>query len=770
METPKVTNSPLSGRGCLAAVIGGAALVVLAVIIGVAVALAGIPKAADRILPGMSPILVNITLPLNGAAHRLNEPASVYAEAFGSLPIQSLELTIDGVPFNHKVSSSPAGKERMGAVWAWTPVKEGVYTLLVRAVTAKGEGAISRAVRLNVLPDDKMTGAAPNPEDIQSPTAPDLTSIASEVAGAAEITPEAPPPGFNDQGEYIPPPPPEEEGNQPAPQEPPQPPGNSIIPVDMSTWLQNSLKKVIPIFPPAAPGLSGWDDACTGVVVAKDKADNEAGFFLYRLGPNDTDFTRIVTIDAKQGKGFFSYHDVGLAKGDYTYYLASFTVGGESPSNVVTIHITDAQCANAEPPELNPASIPIDPGQPVDKMYCYGSANGLPWVRLPTLQDTFLEPVNGKFDLGPYWKLIPQPIPVPSEVTLNMECWGWNGSTLIYLGAASQKFFNFAEGAFKYKLELDSNKMAEAAEKLLQVPAFLPAPYNVHFASNAQECKTHYVDPGQAYQVCDLAMKAGYMVLLWDWKPTMDMTLEQAKKTNYIIYVNRPPTSKEDILQVNQNGKRMHDFMPDWQGNEQYYYLRAFYHEGNDQIYSAPSDSVGGEMQKINVIYKPNIVKMQLYEAHLSSIPPGATDDKGPYWSNDSSGTNLVAGHRYLNFSSLGKAWWQDWLRLSFSGAHPYDANGHIIKANLVWQKEKSDYVASTWYPCAEVVDGGPMQVNGNKMSADVTAQVRMWQYGTEQAIVIASHRKDLNGIPENTEDTCQSFYKGFRLEVFTVP
>jgi hypothetical protein len=766
METPKQNKSLRLSRGCVITMAAGAGLVVFGLIIAVAIGLASLPSADEQMPSGFKPVLVNITLPVNGANHLLNEPARVYAEAFGDKPIQSLELTIDSLPFNNKVSSSPAGKERMGTVWAWTPNREGTYTLLVRAVVSKGEGGISRAVRMNVLPADKMP--ASNLIAGEGQVTPDLTAMASEIAAMADVTPEPPPPGFNDQGEEIlPPSPSEEEPNQPPPEEPPQQPGNSIIPVDMSIWLQKVGKKLINFYPPAAPGLNGGADQCTGVLLAKDNADTESGFFLYRLEPNETDFKRIVTIDGKQGKGIFAYHDVGLATGDYIYYLASFTAGGESPSEFVTIHVTDAQCAAALPPQFEPESIPIDPGQPVDKMYCYGSASGLPWVRLPTPQDTFIEPVNGKFDLGPYWKLIPQPIPTPNEVTLNMECWGWSGSTLIYLGSTNQTFYNFAEGAFKYKLELDPNKMAGAAQKFMELPAFLPAPYNVHFASSAQECKTHYIDPNQAYQICDLALRAGYMVLLWDWKPTMDMTLAQAMSTNFIIYVNRPPSLNEDILQVNQNGKRMHDFMPDWQGMEQYYYLRAFYHEGNDKIYSAPSDSVGGEMQKVQVIYKPNIIQMELYMArHMAQT----SDNQGPYWTNDSSGKDLKAGHMYRNFSELGQWWWQESLRIAFPGANPYNANGHIVKANLTWEKEKPDYVASAWYPCAEVMDGNPMVVAGNKMTTDVTAQVRMWEYGKEHTIIITNRRKDLSDIAENSEDVCFSYYKSFRLEVFTVP
>lgn len=768
METPKQNNISRTNRGCAIGAAAAGGLVVLVLIIAVIAWLGNLPNAESSLPESLKPVLVNITLPLNGAVQALGEPARVYVEAAGELPIKSMELTINGMPFTNQVSSSPAGRERMGVVWAWTPNKEGEYTLIARAVVSDGRGGVSKAVRLNVLAADKMPAVTPAET---SAATPDVNDIVSQADAMQNVTPEAPPPGYNGQGEFIDPPsPPEEEAN-PLPQEPPQQPGSNNLPSDLVLIGQNWIKKIVPINPPLAPGLSGGADECTGILLVKDKSGDEAGFFLYRMDPLEFSFKRIATIDGKQGQGgLFSYHDPGLASGNYTYYISAFNAAGETDSELVTIHITDDQCAGAiAEPEFGPDSIPINIEQPVEKAYCYGSAEGMPWVRLPPAPETFMEKVNGKYDLAPYWKMIPLPKPMPDKITLHMECWGWSGSTLTYLGSSSTVVLNIDPNTLKQLGQLDLHGIPGSNQQFLEAPALLPAPYNLKFVQKPSQCKEYYSDPTQAYQMCNKALKSGEMVLVWDWVPGKNLTAEQLTHVKFAVYMILPPAVQSTIIDKTAVDKKLYGFTPmygKWVYSEPEYFVRAYYNDGKEEKYSADSNHVSVEEHLMTVVGTKSQIQMELYMARGR---PGL-EDQGPYWTNSTNKPNYYyAGHRFANTGWTGEFWYQGAIRLTFDEPIFDQINGNIYKAQLIWNKAKPNDVSSAWFPCADVVDGQPVPVANNKWGADVTAQVRMWKYGGMQPIIILNRRKDLDSVPEHTVDQCVFYYNDFHLEVYTI-
>jgi hypothetical protein len=344
--------------GC--GVVGGLAVFVL--VVGAVMAAFLIPDANTQMRPSLNPVMVNITLPLDNITQPVNQPVTVYAEAFGDQPITDLELTINGIPFTQKALPFQGGSNIISASWGWTPIKEDTYILLVRAVFPSGEGGISNAVQVNVVPPEQIEmPILPTPDGLTPIIIPDLDQLSAMMTEVQNGTPAAPPTGFDPQGNPINPPSPADDPNPEPPPEPEQQPGDNVISVETALWLQNIFEKVIDIAKPAAPKLDGGANQCDTVLVVTDDTANEAGFFLYRLDPGQPAFSRVATLDGKVGKAVFSYHDPGLASGKYMYYISSFNAGGESASNIISITIDAPGCAAANKPTFEALNIPIPP-------------------------------------------------------------------------------------------------------------------------------------------------------------------------------------------------------------------------------------------------------------------------------------------------------------------------------------------------------------------------------------------------------------------------
>jgi hypothetical protein len=524
----KINNTRGWLIGC--GLVGGLGIFIL--VVGAVMAAFLIPDASTQMPPGINPIFVNLNMPLNGESLPLNQPVSVYAEAFGDQPIDGIELLVDGVLLPGG-SSTPAGANKVIVSWAFTPDKEGMITLVARANAQDGQVGISNAVNVNVVPLEQI----PLPVVQGVSTAPLVISDEADPAEPEGGTPASPPPGFNDQGGVgNPPPPPPQPTSQESPPEPEQQPGDNVISVDYILWLQTIFKKFVDIEKPLKPTLDGGANQCGAVLVVTDNAADEAGFFLYRLDPGKQAFSRVATLDGKAGKAVFSYHDPGLASGKYMYFISSFNAGGESASNIISITIDAPGCAAAKKPTFESLSIPIPPGQPLDKAYCYGSADGMPWVRLPSGQDNFILPVNGKFDLAPYWGLIPLPQQPPPQVTLNMECWGWNGSALVFLGSSSQTI-NGGIGPTQAP-----GPPSPGDEKKPQKP-LIASPYNAAITNDPNVCKDHVFYQSDEAQ-CKETLSFYRNLLVWTWNrygncnpgsEYCDMSYQPKDRFNYFV-------------------------------------------------------------------------------------------------------------------------------------------------------------------------------------------------------------------------------------------
>jgi hypothetical protein len=457
----------------------GIALLALGVVVIGVIASFFIPKTNQQLPPGAFSILVNINLPLNGAELPLNEPVSIYAEAIGDKPVHSLELWVDGTFSPTKMDSSPADKSPLTATWLWTPAEEGVHRLIVRAIGPGGEVINSNVVRISVLPREKITDlqVTPIPPEQLPPNEPPAANTDFQVPEGPTVAP--PPPPF-------------------PPQDPPQ----------------------VPAEPPTgAPGLQGSINQCDATLFIQDNAEDEKGFYLYRFDPTSTTFTRVATLDKHPGTDSFNYLDPSLSLGNHTYYIASFDGSGESPSNLINLNVSSAQCAANGPQSFGLQDAILTTTQTVDKIYCYLSVDQGPWKRIPYGSNKFIYADAKGFDLSKYLGNLISP-PPGGSLTLELECWGWSGDTLVYLGYQKQ---TIDKGPVQL-IGMDFNLIGKLGITGPETVPFttsplIAAPRSLYF-KNYNDCVSFFqsYSPSNPANECKFLNK-GWLLLTWQWNP-----------------------------------------------------------------------------------------------------------------------------------------------------------------------------------------------------------------------------------------------------------
>lgn len=553
------TKTLTIGIGCLVFAVlllfGGAALAFLMLV----------PDVPQQLSPGTPTLIVTVSEPLNGTRVPLNQFTHVSAEALGVKPITALELWIDGTPSETK--SAPAGSTlgQFSAFWTWTPAGEGEHTLLVRAVDADHNTGMSNIVRVTASKDANVVPGAV----IQTKPGDTASSLAQKIKVSPQqiidLNPQVSASGTITPGEMITvpiPTPPPSETPEPQPTAPPEPPGDPNQPPANKGpnkyqvwWNKNILKQFGLIKPAAAPGLAASVGAgkCAIDLYIYDKSDNEDGFFLYRLDPNTFSFMRIATLDAHNGAQPIHYIDPA-ATGKYQYYVSAFNAWGESPSKIVQTGIIEPCGSPQSSLQLENAKMTVK--QPVDQVYCYLQVDDGPWTRIPPDPNTFIKPTKpGEFDVSQYLKSL-TPSPAPVKITLRLECWGWKGDTLIYLGEATETLGQGPVKVISPNWELIGNLLPQM--KPLSGgggggggdPNIAP-PYNVGITTDVQECNARY-DPTW----CGDLISSGVKVLIWDWQPnpcpSQHNCVQDIDGYNvYMIKTGEPPTLLRKIANRN---------------------------------------------------------------------------------------------------------------------------------------------------------------------------------------------------------------------------
>ncbi len=401
-------------------------IVIGVVVLAVAIIVGGIVFFATR-FPGVArqsplnaaPVLVNLTVPLDGAQVPLNESTSVQAQALGDQPIATLELWADGALVQTTKAQKPDQKQ-LFALWGWTPSSEGDHTLVARATDAQ-----HRVVSSNVVQVTASTNAD-STITLNYQAQPGDTS--ASIAQKFGVTPQQ----IVDQNPQV----------DPSGQIPPG--------------------QIVNIPTPVGQKKAG------GAPQSKTRSPTKT--------PTPTP--------------------------THAPPISTPTVSGATLPN---FHFKSAL--------LNVTS-------PMDKAYCYLSINGGEWSRLPPAPDTFAYPSKGVFDVSPFLHSLSIQ-PQQGGATAALDCWGWKGATLVYLGKATQTIspgqtnVQIAGDKFKFVGNLLGSNPIPFGPPPGPIPFIYPA-VNVHDTANPNDCANHTDTPAIAGLLCASAIEQKYLILVWD--------------------------------------------------------------------------------------------------------------------------------------------------------------------------------------------------------------------------------------------------------------
>jgi hypothetical protein len=357
-------------------------------------------QASDAQLPLSSAASqVAISNPANGAELTAFEPVMVNAQAIGPAAYLSVELWINGELASVQAGPS-AGKTPLSATFGWLPKEEGSFSLVARAIDENGQTSTSPAVQVTVLPNEDST---------------------DETAAAFADVPALLPAG---EGGYSPPAGPGA--------------GDSVSPADPDPGNPGNQGNEAP---PAAPELvlESASGSCEADLLIHDLSDNEDGFIVFRQ-LNNGPWQQLTTLAAQSQTQWIELLGVNLVGGQTTFYVSAFNSEGEAQSNLVSISKAPADCTvDLQGPEVQAVlleGISLTNLAPPDQLYCYRSLNDGLWARWPA-SDFFYPDEDGIFVLNDVLQLIIADVEENLDISgysLMMECWGWFGSDLQYLG------------------------------------------------------------------------------------------------------------------------------------------------------------------------------------------------------------------------------------------------------------------------------------------------------------------------------------------------
>ncbi|MDP1546378.1 MAG: Ig-like domain-containing protein [Anaerolineales bacterium] len=156
------------------------------------------------------------------------------------------------------------------------------------------------------------------------------------------------------------------------------------------------------------------------------------------------------------------------------------------------------------------------PTGPVDKSYCYTSTGNGVWDKVP--KDPFNFIAGGINTYTQFFDVIPS-----QQLTLQMQCWGWLGGVLKYLGQGETKF-DVQQLPQEVKISGENFVLVGAPEISPDAGGgggVVKPPFALRETKDAAECTTHG-HPLLASFICDTLLNAPvkeYIVLVWEWQP-----------------------------------------------------------------------------------------------------------------------------------------------------------------------------------------------------------------------------------------------------------
>lgn len=381
---------------------------------------------------GNFPLTVSITSLDGGGAYPVSGGLPVRTQAISSAPISHLEFWADG-QLIETIRAPIKNLYVFAHTWTWTPKTLGDHTLIVRAFDAQGQGSPSSVIHIQAIPDSGMILVVTSSTDdtleslaIKYKASPDAILAANPNLNANEPLP----------GDiFIPLPAPSEINTTSSK------PTNSTLAdnnqvnkggIDLSftNWIRMEfINPLGEMFAPAAPQLSATTTDCNALLTITDLANNENGFYVYRLDPQTNDFVKIASLPNHNDSNPIQFTDKNLY-GTFQYYVSAYDGSGEGVSNFVKVNVSGESCTQLADTFSLTQLVAFDPGK-VEKTYLYLSVNQRDWSRIPQDPQQFLAP-NASINLSKAASIFAvKPAPV---LSVRGEMWGWSSGTLVFLG------------------------------------------------------------------------------------------------------------------------------------------------------------------------------------------------------------------------------------------------------------------------------------------------------------------------------------------------
>lgn len=345
-------------------------------------------------------------------------PIMAPVSALGYDPFLSAELWVDGVLAG--VDAAPSGGVTpFYTEFTWLPVQPGLHQLIARATDTKSNVATSNAVLVVVLPDETLADEIP--EGGEEDSTGEGTSGGGAVPVVFPAAPAAPPPA---------------------------PPGSNDPVGESQPWQGlpgDWINSLTTDSAPNKPGLIGKEYGCGAYVYIQDLSDNEEGFRVYRQALKAPAWSEVAVLASQNQNEWIKFTDEGVS-GPISYYVTAFNSQGETSSDLVTVLVPYvlADVENPCQPKDQSDDLPIltvtlanlFPKIDVEQSYCYQSLGGLLWNRLP--ESGFYTPGEISGVVSQLLLTDPDGQPLFEHLDLYLECWGWSGGELQFLGASVQ--------------------------------------------------------------------------------------------------------------------------------------------------------------------------------------------------------------------------------------------------------------------------------------------------------------------------------------------
>jgi len=584
----------------------------------------------------------------------------------------------------------------------------------------------------------------------------------------------------------------------------------------MELWIDGSMLAAENVSGQAAPVGFSWELEAPGPGVHSffvRASDSEA-----EVGQSQTNILNVAAASLQQisAVGGDTLEDISTATGFPVEKIAAL-----NPSLDPTQPLAEGLPVVLPPsgPESD-ENIPSGPGTPqmiirwqftpttdVNNSYCYQSIGGEDWQRVPDAPFSFLP--------GGEWLQTHYSLPAVQKLDLLLECWGWQGGTLMFLGEGqtSMDFAQIPEELIISGSGFEAEGLPEMKPLEGDMPdedASIPGPFALRLAETVAECTSH----GFAASYCDQLMNAAnkqYNVFIWEWSPGFcwGSCPWGDAIDGYIFWEQEPGNPGVTSTTVIQNPEQKVMAMPLPWGARCYIVKAYIDYDWGRQVSPLPAKYCGGEpADSQTILLEPS----EVMNAQIADC------------SQNDSRTGKITGHShdfvvgFRNYSTDGGCFYNRHIYMGavkfdlgqLAGKFAYQATlrfntnqtlympSYYISSNEVrfcgnelgvadtdWsafpQTKTLDYSSHQWLSPFNYLRFTKFQsishLSAGVLSFDVTAVVNEWIKGSEQnhGFVLSPDMFYLDSlgldIKWSSSDTrCSNTVSGWELEVHYVP